>query len=124
MSAQNGHFGMHSHSSLTTLVSDFIFHNIHLQSHPWVSLRDTGTFVQVQPAAKRVNARLEFSFVYPDKRGRNVMRNVSLADTRNVAVATLCCCRVVFAHHIAFIKPAMYMLIAGLPEACFSLCVP
>ena len=34
--------------------------------------------LQVNPAAKRMNARLEFSFVYPDKRGRNVMRVVSL----------------------------------------------
>ena len=34
--------------------------------------------LQVNPLAKRVNSRLEFSFVYPDKRGRNVMRVVGL----------------------------------------------
>ena len=34
---------------------------------------------QVNLAAKRLNARLEFSFVYPDKRGRNVMRVVWLS---------------------------------------------
>ena len=41
--------------------------------------------MQVQPAAKRINARLEFAFVYPDKRGRNVMRLVgvvTLPDTQ------------------------------------------
>lgn len=37
--------------------------------------------MQVQPAAKRINARLEFSFVYPDKRGRNVMRPVGTSQT-------------------------------------------
>ncbi|KAK9793716.1 hypothetical protein WJX73_008071 [Symbiochloris irregularis] len=28
------------------------------------------------PQARRANARLEFAFVYPDRRGRNVMRQV------------------------------------------------
>lgn len=31
-----------------------------------------------QPAARRTGARLEFALVYPDKRGRNVMRQVEL----------------------------------------------
>lgn len=31
---------------------------------------------EVQPAARRPSARLSFSFVYPDRRGHNVMRNV------------------------------------------------
>ena len=32
--------------------------------------------VQVTPPAKRPHARLEFAFVYPDRKGRNVMRTV------------------------------------------------
>lgn len=43
--------------------------------------------MQVQPAAKRINARLEFSFVYPDKRGRNVMRLVRALCGALVATA-------------------------------------
>lgn len=39
--------------------------------------------LQVQPAAKRINARLEFAFVYPDKRGRNVMRMVGALPVRH-----------------------------------------
>lgn len=31
---------------------------------------------EVQPAARRPQARLSFAFVYPDRRGRNVMRQV------------------------------------------------
>lgn len=48
--------------------------------------------MQVNPAAKRMNARLEFSFVYPDKRGRNVMRVVgppSLHHTPCICVSSL-----------------------------------
>ena len=39
------------------------------------SLRELTECVQeAQPAAKRSTARIEFALVYPDKRGRNVMR--------------------------------------------------
>lgn len=31
---------------------------------------------EVAPAARRRDARLSFAFVYPDRRGRNVIRNV------------------------------------------------
>ncbi len=31
---------------------------------------------EVQPAARRANARLDFALVYPDRKGRNVMRQV------------------------------------------------
>lgn len=31
---------------------------------------------EVQPAARRPAARLSFAFVYPDRRGKNVMRQV------------------------------------------------
>ena len=41
------------------------------------SLRELTTLVQeVQPAARRPSARIEFAFVYPDRKGRNVMRQV------------------------------------------------
>lgn len=36
---------------------------------------------EVQPAARRPSARLSFAFIYPDRRGRNVMRNVSHASS-------------------------------------------
>lgn len=50
-----------------------------VQIYTWAdaTLRELTDLVkEVQPAAKRINARLEFAFVYPDKRGRNVMRMV------------------------------------------------
>ncbi|KAL3146759.1 hypothetical protein ABBQ38_014743 [Trebouxia sp. C0009 RCD-2024] len=50
-----------------------------VQIYTWsdATLREITELVkEVNPAAKRMNARLEFSFVYPDKRGRNVMRVV------------------------------------------------
>lgn len=50
-----------------------------VQIYTWAdaTLRElTDLLKEVQPAAKRINARLEFAFVYPDKRGRNVMRLV------------------------------------------------
>jgi hypothetical protein len=31
---------------------------------------------EVAPAARKRDARLSFAFVYPDRRGRNVIRNV------------------------------------------------
>ena len=31
---------------------------------------------EVQPAARRPQARLSYAFVYPDRRGKNVMRQV------------------------------------------------
>lgn len=37
---------------------------------------------EVQPAARRPMARLSFAFVYPDRRGRNVMRQVGAASCR------------------------------------------
>lgn len=38
---------------------------------------------EVNPAARRREARLAFAFVYPDKRGRNVLREVgSVVATR------------------------------------------
>ena len=44
---------------------------------PDASLRELTDLVKaVQPAARRSTARLEFALVYPDKRGRNVMRVV------------------------------------------------
>lgn len=36
---------------------------------------------EVQPAARRPMARLSFAFVYPDRRGKNVMRQVRLGNT-------------------------------------------
>ncbi|KAI7837608.1 hypothetical protein COHA_008620 [Chlorella ohadii] len=31
---------------------------------------------EVQPAARRPMARISFAFIYPDRRGKNVMRQV------------------------------------------------
>ncbi|GAB4813144.1 hypothetical protein N2152v2_000190 [Parachlorella kessleri] len=50
-----------------------------VQMYTWMdaTLRELCDLVkEVQPAARRPSARLSFSFVYPDRRGRNVMRNV------------------------------------------------
>lgn len=52
-----------------------------LQIYTWkdASVRELTELVQsAQPAARRTGARLEFALVYPDKRGRNVMRPVSI----------------------------------------------
>lgn len=39
------------------------------------TLRELTELIQeVQPAARRQQARLEFALVYPDRRGRNVLR--------------------------------------------------
>lgn len=50
-----------------------------LMMYTWedATLRElTDLIKSAQPAAKRNNARLEFALVYPDKKGRNVMRQV------------------------------------------------
>lgn len=49
------------------------------QVYTWMdaTLRELTDLVkEVQPAARRVNARLDFALVYPDRKGRNVMRQV------------------------------------------------
>ncbi|KAL4427142.1 hypothetical protein ABPG77_001146 [Micractinium sp. CCAP 211/92] len=50
-----------------------------VQIYTWMdaTLRELSDLVkEVQPAARRPMARLSFAFVYPDRRGRNVMRQV------------------------------------------------
>jgi len=50
-----------------------------VQIYTWrdASLRElTELIKEVNPAARRREARLSFAFVYPDKRGKNVMREV------------------------------------------------
>ena len=50
-----------------------------VQVYTWAdaSLRELTDLVkEVQPAARRSTARLDFALVYPDKKGRNVMRVV------------------------------------------------
>jgi len=50
-----------------------------VQIYTWrdASLRElTELIKEVNEAARRRESRLSFSFVYPDKRGRNVMRDV------------------------------------------------
>ncbi|KAK9804922.1 hypothetical protein WJX72_012184 [[Myrmecia] bisecta] len=39
---------------------------------------------EVMPAARRPNARLDFAFVYPDRKGRNVMRQVGSTNSTRV----------------------------------------
>jgi len=36
---------------------------------------------EVNQAARKRDARLAFSFVYPDKRGRNIMRDVGMVNS-------------------------------------------
>eukprot|EP00246_Nothoceros_aenigmaticus_P010117 TRINITY_DN26448_c0_g1_i1.p1 TRINITY_DN26448_c0_g1~~TRINITY_DN26448_c0_g1_i1.p1 ORF type:complete len:154 (-),score=19.20 TRINITY_DN26448_c0_g1_i1:202-663(-) len=52
-----------------------------VQIYTWkdANLRELTDLVkEVAPAARRRDARLSFAFVYPDRRGRNVIRNVGL----------------------------------------------
>jgi histone deacetylase complex subunit SAP18 len=52
-----------------------------VQVHTWqdASLRELCDLLQdVNPDAKRPNARISFSLVYPDRTGRNTMRNVGV----------------------------------------------
>jgi len=57
-----------------------------VQIYTWrdASLRElTELIKEVNPAARRREARLSFAFVYPDKRGKNVLREVgSVVATR------------------------------------------
>lgn len=60
---------------------------------------------EVQPAARRPMARISFAFIYPDRRGKNVMRQVGArcwearesqcclqVDMRAMSQAVLCLC--------------------------------
>ncbi len=50
-----------------------------VQVYTWLdaTLRELGELVkEVQPRARTPSARLSFAFVYPDRRGLNVMRQV------------------------------------------------
>uniref|UniRef100_A0A061R694 Histone deacetylase complex subunit SAP18 n=1 Tax=Tetraselmis sp. GSL018 TaxID=582737 RepID=A0A061R694_9CHLO len=52
-----------------------------VQVYTWMdaTLRELTDLVkEVQPPARKPHARLSFSFVYPDRRGRNVMRQVGM----------------------------------------------
>lgn len=55
-----------------------------MQIYTWpdASLRELTDLVkEVQPAARRTTARLEFALIYPDKKGRNVMRVIGGAHS-------------------------------------------
>ena len=50
-----------------------------MQTYTWpdATLRELYLLVkEVHPQARRPTARLDFAFVYPDRKGRNVMRQV------------------------------------------------
>ncbi len=50
---------------------------VQVQIYTWpdATLRELTDLVkEVQPAARRTTARLEFALIYPDKKGRNVLR--------------------------------------------------
>ncbi|CAM6065856.1 unnamed protein product [Sphagnum tenellum] len=52
-----------------------------VQIYTWrdATLRElTDLMKEVAPAARKRDARLSFAFVYPDRRGRNVIRNVGM----------------------------------------------
>jgi histone deacetylase complex subunit SAP18 len=55
-----------------------------VQVHTWpdASLRELCDLLQdVNPDAKKPNARISFSLVYPDRTGRNTMRNVGVVHS-------------------------------------------
>ena len=66
-----------------------------VQVYTWMdaTLRELTELIQeVQPAARRQQARLEFALIYPDRRGRNVLREARLlAPTLILAECTLIC---------------------------------
>lgn len=48
---------------------------VQIYTWPDATLRELTDLVkEVQPAARRTTARLEFALIYPDKKGRNVIR--------------------------------------------------
>ena len=48
---------------------------VQIYTWPDATLRELTDLVkEVQPAARRTTARLEFALIYPDKKGRNVLR--------------------------------------------------
>ncbi|KAG6547897.1 hypothetical protein Mapa_010717 [Marchantia paleacea] len=54
-----------------------------VQIYTWrdATLRELTELVkEVSPSARRRDARLSFAFVYPDRRGRNVIRNVGMTQ--------------------------------------------
>mmetsp|Transcript_41336 Transcript_41336/g.60908 ORF Transcript_41336/g.60908 Transcript_41336/m.60908 type:complete len:138 (+) Transcript_41336:59-472(+) len=52
---------------------------VQIYTWPDATLREiTDLIKDVNPVARRRSARLSFSFVYPDKRGRNVMKQVGM----------------------------------------------
>lgn len=55
-----------------------------VQIYTWkdASLRElTELIKEVQPFARRRGARLSFAFIYPDRKGRNVMRQVGVTQS-------------------------------------------
>jgi len=58
-----------------------------LQIHTWkdATLRELAELIKdVDRNARESNARLSFSFVYPDRRGKNVMRQVGLVHSTRI----------------------------------------
>ena len=65
-----------------------------LMIYTWedATLRELTDLVKsAQPAAKRFNARLEFALIYPDRKGRNVMRQVDFKYILDCTVAAFLC---------------------------------
>ena len=62
---------------LSDLICSVVRHDLQVQIYTWpdATLRELTDLVkEVQPAARRTTARLEFALIYPDKKGRNVIR--------------------------------------------------
>ncbi len=58
--------------------------HLQVQIYTWpdATLRELTDLVkEVQPAARRTTARLEFALIYPDKKGRNVLRVIGGAHS-------------------------------------------
>ena len=61
-----------------------------MQTYTWpdATLRELYLLVkEVHPQARRPTARLDFAFVYPDRKGRNVMRQASHEQTAACGMA-------------------------------------
>eukprot|EP00245_Coleochaete_scutata_P009818 TRINITY_DN3327_c0_g1_i1.p1 TRINITY_DN3327_c0_g1~~TRINITY_DN3327_c0_g1_i1.p1 ORF type:complete len:160 (-),score=20.20 TRINITY_DN3327_c0_g1_i1:36-470(-) len=57
---------------------------VQIYTWPDATLREITELVkEVQPSARRRDAHLSFAFVYPDRRGRNVMRVVGKTTSGN-----------------------------------------
>ena len=74
----------HSKGQWVETLTYVVLMHLQVQIYTWpdATLRELTDLVkEVQPAARRTTARLEFALIYPDKKGRNVMRVIGGAHS-------------------------------------------